>query len=280
MLLIGVLAATLIGCSRQPPPQAAMPGKATLAWQSKKPAPDHARYAARLTGKAAKSTRVAAKTDAASRIPLPHRLSHVQAAGRAAAATSDATRANIAEPHPTIGVANTRPIQEQVAAATQVAERMTAATAVASPDIKASNLDKSDNPETATRGKGAKTASPPENNTDVLVALIMARPDIKSVSELTGKTIAIDKRYSASNSGVRTALVAAGAPEVQLSDGQTTAINRVVNGEVPAAVLALVSADAAESFPKIAAFRIFYIPLSPRSRPTGNLEEKREQRLG
>ncbi len=137
MLLLGALAATLIGCSRQPPPQAAMPGKATLAWQSKKPVPGHARYAARLTGKAAKSTTVAAKTDAASRIPLPPRLSHGQAAGRAAAATSDERRANIAEPHPTIGVANTRPIQEQVAAATQVAERMTAAAAVASPDIKA-----------------------------------------------------------------------------------------------------------------------------------------------
>jgi hypothetical protein len=279
MLLIGALAATLIGCSRQPPPQAAMPGKATLASQSKKPAPDHARYAARLTGKAAKSTRVAAK-NGASRISLPPRLSHVQAAGRAAAATSDATRASIAEAHPTIGVANTRPIQEQVAAATQVAERMTAATAVASPDIKASNLDKSNHSETATRGNAAKTASPPANNTDALVVLILARPDIKSVSELTGKTIAIDDRYSASNSSVRTALVAAGALEVQLSEGQSTAINRVVNGEVPAAVLALVSADAAESFPKIAAFRIFYIPLSPRSRPTGNLQEKREQRLG
>ena len=280
MLLIGALAATLIGCSRQPPPQAAMPGKATLAWQSKKPVPGHARYAVRLTGRAAKSTMVAAKTDAASRIPLPLRSSHVQAAGSAAAATSDATRANIAEPHFTIGVANTRSIQEQVVAATQVAERMTAATAVASPDIKASNLDKSNNPETATHGNAAKTASPPVNNTDVLVALIMAAPDIESVSKLTGKTIAIDDRYSASNSSVRTALVAAGAPEVQLSEGQTTAISRVVNGEVPAAVLALVSADAAESFPKIPGFRIFYIPLSPRSRPTGNLQDKREQRLG
>ena len=277
MLLLGALAATLIGCSRQPPPQN-MPGKPTLAWQREQPAPNHARHAARLARKTAKSSMVAG-AEAASRIPLPLRSSHVQAAGSAAAA-SDATRASIAEAHPTIGVANTRPIQEQVAAATQVAERMTAATAVASPDIKASNLDKSNNPETATHGNGAKTASPPANNTDALVALIMARPDIKSVSELTGKTIAIDDRYSASNGSVRTALVAAGAPEVQLSEGQSTAINRVVNGEVPAAVLALVSADAAESFPKIAGFRIFYIPLSPPSRPTGNLQEKREQRLG
>lgn len=279
MLLIGALAATLIGCSRQPPPQTAMPGKPTLAWQLEKPAPNHARHAARLARKTTKSNRVAG-AEAASRIPLPLRSSHGQAAGSAAAAASDATRANIAEPHPAIGVANTRSIQEQVAAATQVAERMTAATAVASPDIKASNLDKSNHPETATRGDAAKIASPPTNNTDALGALIMARQDIKSVSELTGKTIAIDDRYSASNSSVRTALVAAGAPEVQLSEGQTTAINRVVNGEVPAAVLALVSADAAESFPKIAGFRIFYIPLSPPSRPTGNLQEKREQRLG
>src|SRR5260221_327925 len=126
------------------------------------------------------------------------------------------------------------------------------------PPPQAAMPGKATTPEPATHGNGPKTASPPANKTDVLVALIMAAPDIKSVSELTGKTIAIDDRYSASNSSVRTALVAAGAPEVKLSEGQNTAINRVVNGEVPAAVLALVSADAAESFPKIAAFRIFY----------------------
>jgi TRAP-type uncharacterized transport system substrate-binding protein len=93
----------------------------------------------------------------------------------------------------------------------------------------------------------------------------MTRPDIKSVSDLTGRNIAIDERYSASNGSVRTAIVAAGAPEVQLSEGQTTAIDRLVKGEVPAAVLALVSADAAEAFPEIAGFRIFHVPLSPRS---------------
>ena len=93
----------------------------------------------------------------------------------------------------------------------------------------------------------------------------MARPDIKSVSDLTGKNIAIDNRYSASNGSVRTAIVAAGATMVELSEGQATAINRLVNGEVPAAVLALVSADAAEGFPEIPGFKIFHIPLSPRS---------------
>ena len=60
-------------------------------------------------------------------------------------------------------------------------------------------------------------------------------------------------------------IAAAGAAEVQLSEGQTTAINRVAGGEVPAAVLALVSAEAAEAFPEIAGFRIFRVPLSPRA---------------
>ena len=59
--------------------------------------------------------------------------------------------------------------------------------------------------------------------------------------------------------------MAAGAPEVQLSEGQTTAINRLIDGEVPAAVLALVSPGVAEGYPAIAGFKTFHIPLSPRS---------------
>ena len=57
-------------------------------------------------------------------------------------------------------------------------------------------------------------------------------------------------------------MAAAGAPEVQLSKGQTTAINRLVSNEVPAAVVALVST--ADGFPELAQFRTFQIRLSPR----------------
>ncbi len=93
----------------------------------------------------------------------------------------------------------------------------------------------------------------------------MARPEIKSVADLVGKTIAIDDRYAASGSTVRTAIVAAGAPQVQLSEGQGTAMNRLSNGEVPAAVVALVTPDAADKFPEFAGYRIFQVPLSPDS---------------
>jgi TRAP-type uncharacterized transport system substrate-binding protein len=167
------------------------------------------------------------------RIPLAPRSvqAHLETAGNAAANSG------------------TRTMLEQVAAATALAEQVTAA--VAAPAQKANNT-------------AEKTAAASPNNTD-LVALLMARLEIKSVSDLTSKNIAIDDRPSASSDSVRTAIAAAGASEVELSEGQTKAINRLVSGEVPAAILTLVSPEAAEWFPDIAGFRIFRVPLSPRS---------------
>jgi TRAP-type uncharacterized transport system substrate-binding protein len=160
---------------------------------------------------------------------------------------------------------NTRTIQEQVAAATAVAERMTIATAVQALEPKANDKDRSNHSEAVLRGDAEKSAPMSPNNANHLVALLIARPEIKSVSDLTSKIIGIDDRHSASSGNVRTAIVAAGAADVQLSDGQTKAINRLISGELPAAVLALVSPEAAEGFPEVAGFKIFRIPLSPRS---------------
>jgi ABC-type amino acid transport substrate-binding protein len=107
--------------------------------------------------------------------------------------------------------------------------------------------------------------APARADPDALVAVVLARLDVKSVADLKAKVVAIDDRYSSSNTNVRTAIVAAGAPEVQLSEGQGTAINRLVNGEVPAAVVDVERAEAAELFPEIAGYRVFHIPLSPGS---------------
>jgi hypothetical protein len=182
-----------------------------------------------------------------------------------AAADSDTTRANTTESRATGGAvpsSTTRTIQEQVAAATAVAERMTVATMASAPEP--NNKDRSDHSDPVLRGDAEKTAPAQPNKTDLLVYLLMARPEIKSVSDLTSKIIAIDG-HSASNGDVRIAIAAAGAAEVQLSNSQTKAIDRVISGEVPAAVLTLVSPEAAEGFPNIAGFKIFRIPLSPDS---------------
>jgi hypothetical protein len=256
-LVVGVLAMALAGCSRQPaslagvPPCSGwMPCHATAAMPAALPPPRHElattkqaavihrprrRHLHEVRLANASSNAAALATDTSHTVPLPPHAPTV-----------------VAEPHPV--VANPRTIQQQVAAAAAVAERMSG------PDVKANNESRLS--ETAS-ADAAATA--PANKADRLVVVLMARPDIKSLSELTGKTIAIDGRYSASNGSVRTAIAAAGALEVQLTQGQNMAIDRLVNGETPAAVLALVSANAAESFPEIAGYKTFHIPLSPHA---------------
>jgi hypothetical protein len=237
-------------------------GKSDIAGHGDRLALAHARPAARLAGTTMKmkATKLAAYAGTAFPIPAGLAQAHVRAAGSAAAPV--AARTNIAGPHPIVSTPSTKTIQEQVAAATVVAERMTIATTLAA--LKANNRDRSTQSKAAEDGSGAKATTASANNIGLPVAVLMVRSDIKSVSDLTGKTIAVESRYSAYSRSVRAAIVKAGAPDVQLSEDQATAINRLVSGEVPAAVLALVSAEAAEKFPEIAGFRIFHVPLSPR----------------
>jgi len=276
-LLIGALGATLVGCSCLLPPQPSIEGctdangfacfDRMAASQPIELKP--ASFKIESVTAEIKST-IAAKTQKPSSARARDRahLAMKTAATSTAAADSHTTRAGIADSHPRGGaVANstTRTIQEQVAATTAVAEQMTAAAPVPAPEQKANNTDRSGHAETMLRGDAEKTAAPSPSNTDHLVALLIARPEIKSVSDLTSKIVAIDDRHSASNDRVQAAIATAGATEVQLSEGRTKAINRLISREVPAAVLALVSAEAAEGFPEVAGFKIFRIPLSPRS---------------
>jgi TRAP-type uncharacterized transport system substrate-binding protein len=132
-------------------------------------------------------------------------------------------------------------MQEQVAAATEVAERMTAASLVAAHD----NVERTD-----------------------LVAVVIARPEIKSLADLAGKTVAMDERYSAYTIDVWVRFVVAGTDSVEVNAGHTPAIERLNDGEVAAAVLALVSPDAADGFPEIAGFKVFRVPLAAsKARP-------------
>jgi hypothetical protein len=158
----------------------------------------------------------------------------------------------------------TRPVREQIMAAATIAEQLTGATSAVA-ELNAMGSDKSKSSE-GTNGNMIASTSP--SAADTMVAVLISRPEIKSMSDLTGKNFAIDKRRSESESNVRIALVAAGAPEVELSSGNSEAIDRVVGGEVPAAVVALVSPKAAEAFPDVPGFRVFRIELSPHSMKT------------
>jgi hypothetical protein len=147
-----------------------------------------------------------------------------------------------------------RTVQEQVAAATALAEKVTAASA---PHQEAASIF-----------AGPTGDSEPEaaDSADKRVALVMALPEIKSVSDLAGRDVAIEDQQSASSASIRAAIASAGAAEIQLNEKNIKAVDRLVGGEVPAAIVALVSAEAAAWFPDIPGYRIFRIPLSPRSK--------------
>ena len=164
----------------------------------------------------------------------------------------------------TVGVAPAsapRTIQKQVVEATGMADLVTAIGA----GREAAN--QSDNPaagsdETSDTGKTASASPGKEDN---LVALVLARPEISSLSDLNYKTIAIEAKQSAASGRVSAALMAVGAADVQFSEGQRGAIERLISGEVPAAVVTLISPEAAEWFPDIPGFRTFRVPLSPKA---------------
>lgn len=163
------------------------------------------------------------------------------------AAEPDTSAAGIADTHP-----DAKAIDQQVTAATAVASQITTAPP---PKQNAGESNGSDQRDTV----------PPSG----LVALVMVAPDINSVADLSGKTIAVDDPQSAAGRQVRVAMVAAGATGIELTDGTIKAIDQLISGTVPAAVLALVSAEAAEGFPEIGGFKVLQVPLSPAAPKAG-----------
>jgi hypothetical protein len=205
--------------------------------------------------------REVARREAAIRREKTKPAAHARAAKQVAAHPGEVPRAKIANLQPAGSAA---PGSDTKRAKNGDSRPAGGAAATAVPAPKADNTDRSGHSE-AVRSDAEKDAAGSPNDADRLVAILLARPEIKSVSDLAGKSIAIDDRQSPSSASVRTAIAAAGAAGVQLSEGQTTAINRVASGEVPAAVLTLESPEAAETFPEIEGYKIFRIPLSPRS---------------
>jgi hypothetical protein len=252
-LIIAALALTsalaVAGCSRQPPPQVAAscidltghPCAESSVSQPMSLAPSHRKVTA--SARAARAARLAQRLRARAA-----REEHRQPHAKVVSATPTTTISNTPPSPPQAAAtgSESRPdsksepgkVQEQVAVAAALAERMTAIGAAV--------------------GEGEKGRQDGR-----LVVVVMARPSVKVLSDLSGKMIAIDDCYAASNGRITSAMSAAGAPEVLLLEGKSTAINRLSDGEVMAAVVALASPEAAEAFPQLAGFTLFRVPLAP-----------------
>ena len=200
-------------------------------------------------------------------LPLPPAAT-AKPAGDAAVKPEPAPTSVAALPSPDSAAAasKTRTVQEQVAAATALAEQATIESATAAPRQEPANADVSVTG-TVDPGNPEPAASAAADNNRV--ALLMTRTEIKSVSDLAGKDVAIEGQQSASSSSIQAAIASAGAAEVRLAEGSMKAIDRLVGGEVQAAVLTLVSPEAAAWFPDVPGYRIFRIPLAPGSSKIG-----------
>jgi hypothetical protein len=115
-----------------------------------------------------------------------------------------------------------------------------------------------------------RSKAPPVSPGDAerAVALLLVAPEITWLSELAGKDIAIDEAASASNDEARRWLAA--MVNAELAGGRTKALDRLVKGEVSAAVLTLSYPETAEWSSEIAGFKVFRIPLVKRPLKSGS----------
>jgi hypothetical protein len=119
----------------------------------------------------------------------------------------------------------------------------------------------------ATAPDNAKTMAAASPNAEPLVAVLLVRKEIKSVSDLANKIVAIDASDAVSRT--KTAFVSAGATDVQLSEGDRMALLRVMDGEVQAAVVTLESPQKAAAWTEVPGFNVLRLPLAPAAEKEG-----------
>jgi hypothetical protein len=182
------------------------------------------------------------------RIPLADRprVAAVAPAAPAAPAVPDTQSAGTAFSPALLEVRAEAVDPASVSAAKKVRDQMRVATIVAEHVMTLRDAEK-------------KAASSP-NGGEPSVAIVVAKPEIKSVSDLTGKIIAIDDKYSNANARIQAAIASAGATDSLLASSESTAMDRLLSGKTPAAVLTLVYPET--GFSTIEGYSVFRVPLA------------------
>jgi hypothetical protein len=117
---------------------------------------------------------------------------------------------------------------------------------------------------------GDVTAALGPPSADQAVAILFVRDEIKSVSDLANKVVAVDGSQADSVPRVRAAIASAGAPDVHLNQDKKLALVRVMDGEVPAGVVTVVSAEEAGTWKTgVPGFNFLRLPLAPSPHESG-----------
>lgn len=247
-----------------PPRQAARPAAAKQA-----PPPLSAKIARPQPELAAAKSEPAARPEPAAAAKVVETPPVPEAAAAAPPPAPAIEEAKTAAP-PAEQVAAVTPAAEPVAVATPAKEPVTTASTAPAPQPEATakhepanNKEASTTIAAANPNDAAPAVSATANNGDARVAVVMTRPEIEKLSDLSGKDVAIEEQQSEASTSLQAAIVSAGAAEVRLNEGAGNAIERLLAGEVPAAVLAIASPKASEGYAELPGYRIFRIPLSP-----------------
>ena len=257
-----------LSMSRQVPPASSQPLPSRPDKQSLKDKSQHTR----VRVNAPKAPARVAKKTAPIRIETPPaRQADLQSVERAEQKPTASERIPVPlpEPNPT-SQSEAGMTPKQAATATAVEDLTTATTTPAPEMMKADSTISPSDSAPAISPSDETIAAVPPTDADQRVAVLVVRPEIMSASDLANKIVAIDVSSSDSILGVTTAIVAAGAVDVQMSEGTTLAILRVIDGEVPAAVVTIGPPEAAEVWSsEIPGFKILRIPLLPSSAKAG-----------
>jgi hypothetical protein len=134
-----------------------------------------------------------------------------------------------------------------------------------------------DSAKPTTPSAAAVATNPPETNTAALgspnaeqaVAILLVREEIKSLTELSNKTVAIDGLQAAEIPNIKTAIMKSGAKDVRISEDEKLALDRVMNGEVPAGVISVVSPEEAAQWTGVPGYTVLRLPLQRTTRSPG-----------
>jgi hypothetical protein len=126
-----------------------------------------------------------------------------------------------------------------------------------------------DSAKPTTPSAAAVATNPPETNTAALgspnaeqaVAILLVREEIKSLTELSNKTVAIDGLQAAEIPNIKTAIMKSGAKDVRISEDEKLALDRVMNGEVPAGVISVVSPEESAQWTGVPGYTVLRLPL-------------------
>jgi hypothetical protein len=134
-------------------------------------------------------------------------------------------------------------------------ESKTATLALTSPRPAPESSDSGIPPITGNRSSSVEQVAPS-------VLLILALPNVTRISDLNKKSIVIAGLDTISLKAVETALTAAGAGDARLTEGKIGDIERLVGGDVSAAVVDFVNPAKARSYPEMSGLHLLRLDVN------------------